>query len=56
MARLVQKIRESSCTKKAMVEADKHIDNALACLEGLEPSAERDALEQLAKYTVDRKI
>jgi geranylgeranyl pyrophosphate synthase len=55
MARLVQKIRESSCTKKAMVEADRHIDRALNCLESLEPSAERDALENLAKYIVDRK-
>ncbi len=56
MARLVEKIRESSCTKKAMVEADRHIDQALNCLENLEPSAERDALENLAKYIVDRKI
>jgi geranylgeranyl pyrophosphate synthase len=56
MARLVEKIRAGSCTKKAMVEADKHIDNALNCLEGLEPSAERDALENLAKYVVDRKL
>jgi geranylgeranyl pyrophosphate synthase len=56
MARLVEKIRESSCTKKAMVEADRHIDQALNCLERLEPSAERDALENLAKYIVDRKV
>lgn len=56
MARLVEKIRESSCTKKAMVEADRHIDRALNCLESLEPSAERDALENLAKYVVDRKV
>ncbi len=56
MARLVEKIRASSCTKKAMVEAEGHIDRALTCLDTLEPSAERDALENLARYIVDRKI
>lgn len=56
MSRLVEKIRSSSCTKKAMVEAEQHVDRALACLESFEPSAERDALENLAKYIVDRKV
>ncbi len=55
MSRLVEKIRSSSCTKKAMVEAEQHVDRALAKLESFEPSAERDALENLAKYIVDRK-
>ena len=56
MTRLVEKIRSSSCTKKAMVEAEQHVDRALARLEAFEPCAERDALENLAKYIVDRKI
>ncbi len=56
MGRLVEKIRSSSCTKKAMVEAEGHVDRALAKLETFEPSAERDALENLAKYIVDRKV
>ena len=56
MTRLVEKIRSSSCTKKAMVEAEQHVDRALARLESFEPCAERDALENLAKYIVDRKI
>ena len=56
MTRLVEKIRSSSCTKKAMVEAEQHVDRALARLETLEPCPERDALENLAKYIVDRKI
>ena len=56
MARLVNSIRASSCTKKAMLEAEQHIDRALICLDMFEPSAERDALENLAKYIVDRKI
>ena len=56
MTRLVEKIRSSSCTKKAMVEAEQHVDRALIRLESFEPCAERDALENLAKYIVDRKI
>jgi geranylgeranyl pyrophosphate synthase len=56
MTRLVEKIRSSSFTKKSMVEAEQHIDRALACLAPLEPSAERDALENLARYIVDRKV
>lgn len=56
MTRLVENIRASSCTKKSMAEAERHIDRALICLESLEPSSERDALENLAKYIVDRKI
>lgn len=56
MSRLVEKIRSSSCTKKAVVEAEQHVDRALAKLESFEPSAERDALENLAKYIVDRKV
>jgi hypothetical protein len=39
-----------------MAEAETHIDNALARLEMMELSAERDALENLAKYIVDRKV
>lgn len=56
MTRLVEKIRASSCTKKAMLEAEGHIDRALASLEAIEPCAEREALENLAKYIVDRKV
>lgn len=56
MTRLVEKIRSSSCTKKAMVEAEQHVDRALTRLESFEPCAERDALENLAKYIVDRKV
>jgi geranylgeranyl pyrophosphate synthase len=56
MTRLVENIRASSCTKKAMAEAEQHIDRALAILDSIEPCAERDALENLAKYFVDRKV
>ncbi|MBC7875793.1 MAG: polyprenyl synthetase family protein [Anaerolineales bacterium] len=56
MSRLVEKVRSSSCTKKAMLEAEQHIDRALVHLELFEPCIERDALENLARYIVDRKI
>jgi geranylgeranyl pyrophosphate synthase len=56
MTRLVNNIRASNATKKAMLEADQHVDRALACLESFETCAERDALENLAKYIVDRKV
>ncbi len=56
MNRLVENIRSSSCTKKAMVEAEQHVDRALAILNTFERSIERDALENLARYIVDRKI
>ncbi len=56
MTRLVNNIRASNATKKAMLEAEQHIDRALTCLESFESCAERDALENLAKYIVDRKV
>ena len=56
MARLVENIRASSCTKKAMVEAEQHMDRALARLDSIQACPERDALENLARYIVDRKI
>jgi geranylgeranyl pyrophosphate synthase len=56
MTRLVENIRASSCTTKAMLEAEQHIDRALVHLDSLEPGTERDALENLAKYIVDRKV
>ena len=56
MTRLVDNIRASNATVKAMIEAEQHIDRALAQLESLEPCAERDALENLAKYIVVRKV
>lgn len=56
MTRLVENIRASDATRKAMQEAENHIDRAIACLENIQPCAERDALENLAKYIIDRKV
>ena len=56
MTRLVENIRNSDAAKKSMDEASQFIDRALLRLEPLQPSAERDALESLAKYIVDRRV
>ncbi len=56
MTRLVDNIRASDASKKAMLEAEQHVERALSRLEAMDPCAEREALENLAKYIVDRKV
>ncbi|MBI5824827.1 MAG: polyprenyl synthetase family protein [Chloroflexi bacterium] len=56
MTRLVDNIRMSDASKKAMLEAEQHIDRALACLDSMDSCVECEALENLAKYIVDRKV
>jgi geranylgeranyl pyrophosphate synthase len=56
MNRLVENIRASDSSKKAMREAEQHVDQALKSLRVMNPCPERDALESLAKYIVDRKV
>ncbi len=56
MARLVDSIRHTDAVKKAMVEANEHVVLALETLEGFDRSPERDALENLAKFIVDRNV
>ncbi|MBI5953876.1 MAG: polyprenyl synthetase family protein [Chloroflexi bacterium] len=56
MTRLVDNIRTSDSSKKAMREAEQHVDRALARLTTIQPCAERDSLENLARYIVDRKV
>jgi geranylgeranyl pyrophosphate synthase len=56
MTRLVDNIRASDAARKAMLEAEQHVDRALVRLEALESCAESEALENLAKYIVDRKV
>jgi geranylgeranyl pyrophosphate synthase len=56
MERLIDKIRQSSSIARSMKEAETHVDRALTRLEALEDSTEREALENLAKYIVDRKV
>jgi geranylgeranyl pyrophosphate synthase len=56
MARLVDSIRRTDAVKKAIVEANQHVLLALKTLEGFDRSPERDALENLAKFIIDRNI
>ena len=56
MARLVKSIRETDSVRRAMAEANQHVEHALLTLEAFEPGLERDALENLAKFIVDRKV
>jgi geranylgeranyl pyrophosphate synthase len=54
--RLVDNIRQSKATPQAMDEARQAVDRALKALSDAPVSPEREALENLAKFIVDRKI
>ena len=56
MARLVTAIRQTDAVKMAMGEARQHVERALQSLDGFDASPEREALENLAKFIVDRKV
>ncbi len=56
MERLVQSIRASRAIAQALDEARQSIERALTCLETMPASAEREALQVLARYIVDRKL
>jgi geranylgeranyl pyrophosphate synthase len=54
--RLVEDIRRSLAIQQAMEEAQQAVDRALKSLSDAPISPEREALENLAKFIVDRKI
>jgi geranylgeranyl pyrophosphate synthase len=54
--RLVDNIRRNAAIEKAMDEARQAVRRALGALEESPACPEKDALEDLAKYIVDRKI
>lgn len=56
MERLVQAIRGSDAIHKAMGEAEQRIESAISYLDRFGDSEEKNALEDLAKYVVDRRI
>jgi geranylgeranyl pyrophosphate synthase len=56
MERLVQSIRNSDAIHKAMSEAEQAVNAAITHLMPFENCAEKEALENLARYVVDRKI
>jgi geranylgeranyl pyrophosphate synthase len=53
---LISLIRESGAIDQAMEEAKKYIDKALHTLANQPPSAERNALEELAGYIICRSL
>ncbi len=56
IARLVESIRKTDAIQRAMAEAHQHIEGALHILDQFDPGPEREALENLAKFIVDRKV
>jgi geranylgeranyl pyrophosphate synthase len=54
--RIVDNIRKNAAIEKAMEEARTAVSRALGYLEDAPAVPERDALENLAKFIVDRKI
>jgi len=54
--RLVDNIRRNAAIEKAMDEAQQAVHRALGALEESPASPEKDALEDLANYIVDRNI
>jgi geranylgeranyl pyrophosphate synthase len=56
MERLVNSIRNSDAIQKSMQEAEGFIKRALGKLSSLHPGIERSALEDLAKYIIDRRV
>jgi len=56
MARLVESIRKTDSVRLAMQEATQHIERAVDQLGSVERGPEREALESLARFIIDRKV
>ncbi|HEY5982866.1 MAG TPA: polyprenyl synthetase family protein [Anaerolineales bacterium] len=56
MSRLVEAIRRTDAIQRAMREASNYVDRALTLLGNVAPGPEREALENLARFIVDRKL
>jgi len=56
MIELVQSIRSSECIKLALNDARSLVKAAISILKDMPAGEERQALEELARYIVDRKI
>jgi geranylgeranyl pyrophosphate synthase len=54
--RIVDNIRKNAAIEKAMEEARQAVSRALTALEDAPAVPERDALEELARFIVDRKV
>jgi geranylgeranyl pyrophosphate synthase len=55
MERLVQAVRRSDAVARSLGEATEYIEKAVGMLETMPSGIERQALEELARYTVSRK-
>ena len=55
MEHLVQAIRKSEGVARSLEEATEYIDKAVGLLETMPDGIERQALEEIARYTVSRK-
>jgi geranylgeranyl pyrophosphate synthase len=56
ITRLVESIRKSDAISLAYLEACQFVEKGLDCLSNYRPCAERQALEDLARYIVERKF
>ena len=56
MAKLVEAIRGTDAIRLTLAEAQKHALRAVEILQTFEPSPEREALENMARFIVDRKV
>lgn len=56
MTRLVEAVRSTDAVKQAMIEARQHVELGMAVLREFRPSPEREALESLAKFIIDRNV
>ncbi len=56
MMRVIQSIRRSGTIRQAMGEAEQFVERALSALYKLPKCPERQALEDLARYVVERKV
>ena len=54
--RLVDDIRQSEAIRQSMEEARQSVDRAISALEESPESPEKEALENLARFIVDRKV
>jgi len=56
LERLLAAIRQSGAIQRSLNEARRHIDRGLAYLQIMPQNDEKDSLEHLASYVVDRSI
>jgi geranylgeranyl pyrophosphate synthase len=56
MEKLVRAIQGSKASRYAMDEAAEHVEKALEAIGPFHASVEKEALEELARYILDRRL